>query len=235
MYQITEHEAGALFSYLQPLLSRLPVPNPYINDKKHTIAMFQRLEREVEISQPTLRYNKVLPEVYKALARFLELPEPSEEESQAIGSNIGSWSAFPDTVPALQALKKHYKLVILSNIDNDSITAALSSSLKGVEFDAVYTAQDIGSYKPDLANFEYLLKGVKTDLGVEKEQVLHTAQTLLVDQIPAKLMGMHSAWINRDGMEKEAEELGEQVSFTWKFSTLGEMAAAVDEEFQNAC
>ena len=137
-------------------------------------------------------------------------------------------------MPALQALKKHYKLVILSNIDNDSISATISGPLEGVEFDAVYTAQNIGSYKPSLANFRYLLEGIRKDLGVEKEQILHTAQALLADQIPAKTMGMHSAWINREDQDEELEKLKGQVDFTWQFKSMGQMAAAVEEEFESA-
>lgn len=223
-----------MFTDLQPLLSRLPTPNPYINDGPYAVRAFHKIERELQTSRPTLRFNELLAVAYKAFAASLNLPEPSEEEARRFGSGIGSWPAFPDTVPALQALKKHYKLVILSNIDNDSIAATVSGPLKGVEFDAIYTAQNIGSYKPDLANFRYLLEGVKRDLGVDKEHLLHTAQALLVDQVPAKAMGLHSAWINRDGHEQIWHELGDKVDFTWKFETMGEMAVAVEEEFQSA-
>ena len=106
---------------------------------------------------------------------------------QAFGSQIGTWTAFPDTVAALQILKKYYKLVILSNIDNESIARTVSGPLAGADFEAVYTAQNIGSYKPDLKNFEYLLKGAEKELGVKKEEVLHTAQSLTHDCVPAKV------------------------------------------------
>lgn len=225
---------GGVFSGLQPLLLRLPTPNPYINDQKHTIQSFQKFERELQTSRPSLRYNELLPIAYKEFATFISLPEPSDEEAQNFGSLIGSWPAFPDTVPALKALKKHYKLVIISNIDNDSIAGTISGPLKGVEFDAVYTAQDIGSYKPSLSNFRYLLEGVKRDLGVEKKNILHTAQALLIDHIPAKTMGMHSAWINREDEDELLERVKGEVAFTWQFNSMGEMAAAVEKEFETA-
>jgi 2-haloalkanoic acid dehalogenase type II len=169
---------------------------------------------------------------YKAFAASLNLPSPSEEEARDFGSSIGKWPAFPDTVPALQVLKKHYKLAILSNIDNDSIAATLSGPLAEVEFDAVYTAQNIGSYKPDPRNFTYLLEGVKRDLGVEKDSVLHTAQALIADMVPAKEFGLHGAWINREGEEQKLNELKGKVNFTWKFKTLGEMAEEVEKSFE---
>jgi len=220
-----------MFAGLQPLLSRLPTPNPYVGDKFHTLSTFQAFEWDIQRTQPTLRYNELLPLAYKAFAASLSLPEPSEQEARDFGSQIGSWPAFPDTVPALKALKKHYKLVMLSNIDNDSIARTIAGPLAGVEFDAVFTAQDIGSYKPDLKNFKYLIEGVKK-LGVKKEEILHTAQSLTHDCVPAKTMGLSSTWIDRENQEGKRQELADKLNFTWRFKSMGEMAEAVDQEFE---
>ena len=92
--------------------------------------------------------------------------------------------AFPDTADALRILKKHYRLVILSNVDQDGFTA--SNRKLGVEFDAIYTADMIGSYKPDSANFVYLLERLREDHGLEKQDILHTAQSLFHDHLPAQ-------------------------------------------------
>jgi 2-haloalkanoic acid dehalogenase type II len=221
-----------MFTGLRPLLSHLPTPNPYINDKFHTLSAFQAFEWSIQRSRPTLRYNELLPLAYKAFAASLSLPEPSEQEADDFGSQIGSWPAFPDTVPALKALKKHYKLVILSNIDNDSIARTIAGPLADVEFEAVFTAQEIGSYKPDLKNFRYLVEGVKRELNVEKGEILHTAQSLTADLVSAKTMGLSSVWIDREKQEEKMQELKEQLNFTWRFGTMGEMAEAVDKEFQ---
>lgn len=232
VYSTLIDEKAGMFAGLQPLLTRLPKPNPYINDLKFTLEKFQKFERELQTTRPTLRFNELLPLAYISFAESLSLPSPSASEAAHFGSLIGSWSAFPDTVPALQALKKHYKLVILSNIDNDSIKRTVEGPLSGVDFDLILTAQDIGSYKPDLRNFKYLLEKVK-ELGVEKGEVLHTAQALVHDHAPAKIMEMHSAWIDREEQEDLLKELGDKVSFTWKYKTMGEMAEAVEKEFGN--
>ncbi|KAE9376885.1 HAD-like protein [Stipitochalara longipes BDJ] len=232
VYSTLIDEKGGMFAGLQPLLSRLPAPNPYITDKFYTLAAFQTFEWEIQRSQPTLRYNELLPLAYKAFAASLSLPEPSDQEAHDFGTQIGSWPAFPDTVPALQVLKKHYKLVMLSNIDNDSIARTISGPLAGVEFDAVFTAQNIGSYKPDLKNFQYLVEEVKKLLAVEKGEILHTAQSLTHDCVPAKTMGLSSTWIDRENQEEKRQELKEQLNFTWRFASMGEMAEAVDKEFQ---
>lgn len=66
--------------------------------------------------------------------------------------------------------------MILSNINEESIEGTIRNNID-VGWDAVYTAQRIGSYKPDLRNFEFLIEHVVEDLGVKKEEILHTAQS----------------------------------------------------------
>ena len=135
---------------------------------------------------------------------------------------------------ALNRLKKHYKLVILSNVDKENFEHVLAGSLAEVEFDAVYVAEEIGSYKPDLNNFHYLLEHVKRELGVEKVEVLHTAHGIRADHVASKQMGMSSAWIARGeetGPGSTLEEVGDRVAFTWMFEDMKSMADAVDEDF----
>jgi len=232
VYSTLIDEPGGMFEGLQPLLAHLPDPTPYTSNRDHTLKDFQSIERTLQREQPKLPYNELLALAYTSFAKSLSLPPPSVEETKAFGSRIGSWGAFQDTVPALQTLKKYYKLVMLSNVDNASIARTISGPLAGVEFDAVYTAQNIGSYKPDLKNFDYLVSGVKKELGVEKSQILHTAQSLTHDCVPAKSMDMSSVWIDRDGQTEKLRELRESVNFTWRFETLGEMAEAVEKAFQ---
>ena len=110
----------------------------------------------------------------------------------------------------------------------------LAGSLAGVEFDAVYVAEEIGSYKPDLKNFEYLLEHVKSELGVEKADVLHTAHGIRADHVATKQMGMTSAWIARGeetGKGSTMESVGDTVAFTWRFEDMRGMADAADEDF----
>jgi FMN phosphatase YigB (HAD superfamily) len=85
--------------------------------------------------------------------------------------------------------------VILSNVDRISFRA--SNDRLEVAFDAIYTAQDIESYKPNAQNFAYMLQRVKNDFGLEKSAVLHVAQSLLHDHVPANRCGLASAWIDR--------------------------------------
>jgi len=103
---------------------------------------------------------------------------------------VKDWPAFPDSTRALQALKKKYKLAILSNIDDDLI--AFSVQRLG-QFDWIITAQQAKSYKPSLNNFYLALERI----GVPKNKILHVAQSLFHDIAPAKALGLSTVWINR--------------------------------------
>ena len=152
-----------------------------------------RHESSQQSRTPTMRYSELLSAVYRHLAEEWRV-RVTPEECAAYGRTVRDWPAFPDSVPALRYLKDHYRLVILSNVDNDSFRG--SQRRLGVEFDAVYTAEDIGSYKPSDRNFAYLLDGLNT-MGFEKADLLHTAQSLFHDHVPAKRHGLATCWIDR--------------------------------------
>jgi 2-haloacid dehalogenase len=70
---------------------------------------------------------------------------------------------------------------------------ALSNKRLKVEFDTIITAQQARSYKPSLNNFRIGLDRV----GVPRHEILHVAQSLFHDHVPAKQMGLTTVWINR--------------------------------------
>ena len=59
-------------------------------------------------------------------------------------------------------------------------------------FDFVVTAEDVGSYKPAQAHFEQLISSHSPP-----DKVLHVAQSLYHDGIPATELGIAYVWINR--------------------------------------
>lgn len=189
------------------------------------------------IGNPKGIYSDLLGQAYLQLARHLG-QSPSENEGKVFGDSVGEWPAFPDSIAALNAMKKHYKLVILSNVDRTSFAKVLQGPLADVQFDAVYTAEDIGSYKPDLNNFHYLLSHIKSEFGLDKDEVLHTAQSLRADHAPAKLVGLDSAWIVRGdegfAMGGEWADYDGKIEYTWKFETMKEIADAVDADFASS-
>ena len=146
------------------------------------------------------------------------------------GGSVPSWPPFPDSAQALRSLQDHFKLVILSNVDRSSFAA--SQRRLGIEFDAVYTAQDIGSYKPSPANFEYLIDGVKRDFGCGPETILHTAQSLYHDHVPARACGLANAWIDRQRLSENGSRGAtaapdKRPEVDYRFFSMAELAAAV--------
>jgi len=135
-------------------------------------------------------YRTVLRNVMARIGAELGF-QPTEAELDSLPDSVGQWPAFPDTVAALKRLQTRYKLVIISNID-DALFAE-SNKLLQVKFDDIITAQQVGSYKPARQNFHFALKR----LGVPQSQVLHVAQSLYHDHVPAKALGFTTVWVNR--------------------------------------
>ncbi|PLB45217.1 hypothetical protein P170DRAFT_513257 [Aspergillus steynii IBT 23096] len=194
--------------------------------REHLLKTYHELERAQQTMTPHLPYYQLLATVHPQLTERLGLSKPTEEESRIFGESVGHWPAFPDTVEALKRLGKHYKLVVLSNVDRGSFEKTNAGSLQGVHFDLVITAQDVGSYKPDLRNFYHMLQAVKAQFNVEPKQVLQTAQSQFHDHHPARKMEIKSVWIERPGAVMG--NLSETV-YDWRFDTLGDMADAVEK------
>lgn len=198
--------------------------------RESALEVFAALECKQEAENPGMPYPDILARVHHGIAVHFELGT-TEEWDRAFGSSVPSWPAFPDSADALRFLKHYYRLVILSNVHRDGFAA--SNRKLGVEFDAVYTAQDIGSYKPDLANFDYLLEHLESDLGLEKQDVLHTAQSLFHDHVPARSLGLASAWIDRQRLSESGNwgataSLDDIPRTDYVFRSMAEMAAAVE-------
>lgn len=219
---IIDWERGVL-NALQPLLDA----NKASFSPEHLLGLYHELEAAQQKKTPDMKYADMLTAIHPQLASRLGLPEPTSEQNKAFGDSIGKWPAFPDSVDALKRLGKFYKLVILSNVDRDSFSRTNAGPLEGVEFDLILTAQDIGSYKPDPRNFEYMLKSVDEKFGIQKHGVLKTAQSQFHDHQPARKMGIKSCWIARSGAIMGNVD---NAIYDWKFDTLGDMADAVEAE-----
>ncbi len=117
--------------------------------------------------------------------------EPTGEQVAAFADSVGDWPAFPDSAAALARLSSRFRLAVITNCDDDLF--ARSQARLQVAFDWVITAQQVGSYKPNPRNFEYAFEKI----GLPRERILHVAQSLFHDHVPAKKLGMTTVWINR--------------------------------------
>jgi 2-haloacid dehalogenase len=139
---------------------------------------------------PYQRYRDVLQSVVRDFAARFHF-EASPEEIRSLEESVPTWPPFADTVPALLQLKKRYKLVIISNID-DNLFAETRKHL-GMNFDAVITAEQAGTYKPSINNFQMALR----TLALPPSQLLHSGQSIFHDIVPARSLGISTVWVNR--------------------------------------
>ena len=137
-----------------------------------------------------VKYRDVLGEEVREAGRRWGF-EPSPSEVGTLPDSVRHWLPFSDTVNALRALKSRYRLAIISNVDDGLF--ALTARYLEVEFDYIITAEQAGSYKPSLGNFELALKRI----GAAPEKILHVAESLFHDHVPARKLGLDTAWVHR--------------------------------------
>jgi 2-haloacid dehalogenase len=158
-------------------------------DGEDLLSRYARYEATAEAG-PYLRYRDVLATGLQGVAGELGF-EPTPDELQAFGGSVADWPAFPDSTAALVRLKERYRLGVITNCDDDLFAA--SNRRLGVAFDTIVTAQQVGAYKPNEAGFHAVFEG----LGLPRERILHVAQSLFHDHVPAKRLGLSTVWINR--------------------------------------
>jgi len=135
-------------------------------------------------------YREVLQSVVRRFGAELGFI-PTEADVRSLPESLPTWQPWPDTVAALRALKNRFRLVILSNVDDD-LFATTRPQLQ-VEFDDVITAQQAQAYKPSHAIFEMALSRI----NVPAQRILHVGQSIYHDVIPAQALGLATVWVNR--------------------------------------
>ena len=203
-------------------------------DASERVAAFARHEHEEQARAPQALYPEILAAVHTAVAHDWGLG-PDPELARAFGDSVPDWPAFPDSAEALRYLARHYRLVILSNVHRAGFAA--SNVKLEVEFDAIHTAEDIGSYKPDPRNFRYMLEHLERDFEVRQDRILHTAESLFHDCATARSLGLATAWIHRRaavGGFGATRAIEEKPEVDFYFTSLAEMADAHRDEMQSA-
>lgn len=224
---LIDWESG-IWDALQPLWTA----NGCTLDRHTALVAFADAESARQGATPEMPYPEVLAHAHGALAERFRL-RTTQDMDRAFGNSVPHWPAFPDTADALRRLKTRFKLAILSNVDRDGFAA--SNRKLGVAFDAIYTAQDVGSYKPASANFEYMLERLEADLGLGPGDVLHTAQSLFHDHVPARNLGLANAWIDRQKLAEgggwgATAQVARHPEVDFRFTTMMEMAEAADAD-----
>ncbi len=188
---------GTLIDWETGIIAAL---KPILSAHNITLDDEQILELYVEIESHAeeggyVKYREVLRRVTRGIgSTFGFLPSPSELD--CLVESLKDWMPFADSIESLQALKKRFKLAIISNIDDDLF--AISAKHLKIEFDWIITAEHIKSYKPSLCNFQFAIEKI----GVLPQKILHIAQSVYHDIIPAKVIGLSTVWVNRKESEK---------------------------------
>lgn len=225
---LIDWETG-MINGLRPLTDRLSTPL----SRNAILEAHAFHESTTQKMTPARSYRGILAVVYKRLSEEWGLPV-QWEDCLTYGRSVEHWPAFDDSAEALRYLKQHFKLVVLSNVDNESF--AYSQAKLGVAFDAAYVAGDIGSYKPDLRNFDYMLSQLSR-LGISRDDILHTAESMFHDHGPANAVGLANCWIYR---RFDQEGFGatmtpaEMPRYDFMFRSMAELAAAHRAEMDAA-
>jgi 2-haloacid dehalogenase len=187
-------------------------------------------EAAVEAEHPAALYPDVVATAFRRVGAQLGAPV-DDEWARRLGGSVPDWPAFPDSADALARLRRRYRLIIVSNVHRAGF-AGSNRHLRG-DFAAIITAEDVGAYKPAENHFR-ALDAELPGLGVERGRLLHVAQSLFHDHVPAKREGLPSVWINRRhdrpgwGATPEPADDG---GYALEFPSMAGFADAVDRAF----
>ena len=185
---LIDWEAGILAAF-RPILERSGVEA----SDDDLLEAYAAAESELEAGS-YLPYRAVLARGFRRVCAGFGV-EASDDEAAAFGGSVGDWPAFDDSTRSLRQLRTAgFKLGVLTNCDDDLFAA--SNKRLGVDFDWVVTAQQVGSYKPSHRNFDVLLERLAHD-GILSKRILHVAQSLYHDHVPAHKLGIRCVWVNR--------------------------------------
>ncbi len=182
---------GGITAALKPVLA---ARNIDLSDGE-ILKLYANAEPKAQQEGEFVTYREVLRRVMSRISGSLGF-EPSPSEVDCLADSIKDWMPFPDTVGALRAMKRQFRLAIISNVDDDLFAG--SAKRLEVDFDWIITSQQVGGYKPSRANFDFAIARIE----VSPERLLHIAQSVYHDITPAKAMGLTVVWVNR-GAGKE--------------------------------
>jgi 2-haloacid dehalogenase len=199
-------------------------------DAEGLLAAYAASEVAVERDRPTAPYPEVLATAFHRTGEALGRPV-GDAWARRLGDSVPDWPPFPDSAAALASLATHYRLMIVSNVHRAGF-AGSNRHLRG-RFAAVITAEDAGAYKPAPNHFRALLAALD-DLGIARGQLLHVAQSLFHDHVPARKAGLASVWVNRRHDRPgwgATPAPSEAWSYDLEVRSLAELAAAADAAF----
>ena len=187
---LIDWESG-LLAALKPLLAAAAQTAP----AAEVLAQFAIHEVAQQAQTPGMLYPQLLAQVHRRLARDWGVTV-SDAAHTAFGHSVPQWPAFADSAAALQYLKQHYRLVILSNGDPDMLENARPHIR--FAFDRYISIAAAGYFKPHVATYRKAAEILQTPI----DRIMHVADHAF-DCIGAQATGMKAAFINRRGRPYE--------------------------------
>ena len=160
------------------------------------LRLYGELEADAEAGEYRA-YHEVLRTVVRGFGTRLGFHATDVQQS-SLPDSIAGWKPFPDTVAALRRLKEKFKLGILSNVDDDLFLS--TAPRLETDFDFIVTAGQARAYKPSPEIFRL----AQERIAVRPEHWLHAGQSIYHDVIPAKSLGLATAWVNRPSIRAGA-------------------------------
>ena len=142
------------------------------------------------------RYDQAWADQFEYVFKRMRLPGDAWAAARQFKAALAGASAFPDAQPAIEALRPHFRLALLSNADDDFLGECLARN--ELRFDTVVTSERAKAIKPNPAIFQYLARA----LDVPTTNILYVGDNPVPDVLGPVRAGMKCAWVNRNGMRK---------------------------------
>jgi putative hydrolase of the HAD superfamily len=223
---LTFDVVGTLIDFESGLIDYFKSKKPGLADQDILVAYAVAEDRQHHAT-PRTPFPSMLAPMYREMAAALGLPA-TQSDIDGLRLSIPRWPAFPDSVAALKRLRKHFRLVAMTNSDNWALDNF--ARMLGQPFDDRITAEDVGWNKPDPQFFAYA-RGRQSAHGFILSDFLHVAQSQYHDIVVAKRLGYNTCWIERRKGKQgtgATPAVWETAEPDYHFASLAELADAVE-------
>lgn len=142
------------------------------------------------------RYDEAWKRQFEVVFRQMKLDGDAWDAAEYFRAKLADAPAFEEALPAVEALKSRYRVAVLSNADDDFLTACLRRNK--LEFDVIMTSEQAGAIKPNPVIFHKLAER----MVLPAEQVLYAGDNPIPDVLGPVRAGMQAAWVNRTWARK---------------------------------
>src|SRR3972149_756248 len=138
------------------------------------------------------RYDEAWARQFEYIFKQMRLDGDAWAAAGHLREKLATADAFAEVYPVLEALRPRFRLAVLSNADDDFLTAALARN--SLHFDTVVTSEQAGAIKPDPAIFHHLARRLELEPG----QILYVGDNPIPDVLGPRQAGLEGAWVNRE-------------------------------------